>query len=221
MEEAMKTLASVLFLLVFGVAYAGSDVKIEGGEILVSPSVWTKTGVKITSEAQMYPKAVLEAFQNPGKVITVEEKISLTVVDLFHYRKETTATRGVRYSAIEAMVDVERMDMRVGGEDSFFVYPIFWLIAVAAFFVSGNLNKGIGIVFAVAVAVGAAAVRAAAAASAAAATTVSAVAIGAVAAIAAAAIAAIDDMELSKVFSIFFYMLMIVSAGLVYLPLFL
>ena len=214
MEEAMKTLASVLFLLVFGVAYAGSDVKIEGGEILVSPSVWTKTGVKITSEAQMYPKAVLEAFQNPGKVITVEEKISLTVVDLFHYRKETTATRGVRYSAIEAMVDVERMDMRVGGEDSFFVYPIFWLIAVAAFFVSGNLNKGIGIVFAVAV-------GAAAAVSAAAATTVSAVAIGAVAAIAAAAIAAIDDMELSKVFSIFFYMLMIVSAWLVYLPLFL
>ncbi|MEK7134509.1 MAG: hypothetical protein AAB819_02185 [Patescibacteria group bacterium] len=210
----MKTLASVLFLLVFGVAYAGSDVKIEGGEILVSPSVWTKTGVKITSEAQMYPKAVLEAFQNPGKVITVEEKISLTVVDLFHYRKETTATRGVRYSAIEAMVDVERMDMRVGGEDSFFVYPIFWLIAVAAFFVSGNLNKGIGIVFAVSAA-------AAAAVSAAAATTVSAVAIGAVAAIAAAAIAAIDDMELSKVFSIFFYMLMIVSAGLVYLPLFL
>ena len=209
----MKTLASVLFLLVFGVAYAGSDVKIEGGEILVSPSVWTKTGVKITSEAQMYPKAVLEAFQNPGKVITVEEKISLTVVDLFHYRKETTATRGVRYSAIEAMVDVERMDMRVGGEDSFFVYPIFWLIAVAAFFVSGNLNKGIGIVFAAA-----AAVAAAAAASATAATTAIAVAIGAVAAIAAAAI---DDMELSKVFSIFFYMLMIVSAGLVYLPLFL
>ena len=137
----MKTLASVLFLLVFGVAYAGSDVKIEGGEILVSPSVWTKTGVKITSEAQMYPKAVLEAFQNPGKVITVEEKISLTGVDLFHYRKETTATRGVRYSAIEAMVDVERMDMRVGGEDSFFVYPIFWLIAVAAFFVFRNMHQ--------------------------------------------------------------------------------
>ena len=220
MEEAMKTVASVLCLLVFAVlAHAGTEMRIESGEILVSPSVWTAVGVKVSKEAQMYPDAVSEAFRSPGKTIPVQEKASVAVVDLFHYRKDITTTLGVRYDTTEAVVDVQRMDERLEAEDLFFPYLIFWLISVVAFFVFRNMHQddvvgAFEVAFSIAFAAGVFAAMAAVA---------PASGVGAIDALVAAFLlpASSSDDMISKVSSILFYMLMIVSAGAVYSPLFL
>lgn len=221
----METLARLplLFLFVFGVAYAGNEVKIENGEILVSPSVWTATGVRVTGEAQKYPSAVSEVFRNPGKTIVVEKKMSYAIVDLFHYRKDTTATLGVRYDATEAIVDVQPMENILETGVLFFPYLIFWLIAMVAVYVSGRVNICIPL-FAVA------AFAAAVAAALAAATVAATVAVAAAAFVAtavaafvalAAALVVEGDKRVYKVSSTVFYVLMVLLAGLVYSPLFL
>ena len=231
-EEVMKTLTGVLCFLVFGVfgvAYAGSEVKIEGGKILVSPSVWTATGVKVSKEAEKYPNAVLEAFRSPGKVITVEKKVSHTVVGLFHYREDITATLGVRYDAAKAVVDVERMDKtveRVG--HSFLLYPIFWLIAVVAFsvFVFGKRKKGTGATAAVAATVAALAfvtvfnINTTTTATFAIAFGVGFATFFAASVAAFAAHGGMNGGMKAKVYGMCFYIPMILSAGMLYYPLF-
>lgn len=141
LENFMKNLFVVLAFLVFGGAHAESRLKIEGGELLSSAINWSATGVKVSPEAQKYPEAMEQAFRNPGKVVSVHEEKSVTVVDLFHFRRDTVMTLDVKYDVQKSSIDVSTGKEVVGTEIKFLFFPFFWLVAMISALLLFSLKK--------------------------------------------------------------------------------
>lgn len=138
-----KLIAVLLFVLAVSVANAESQVKIENGELLASPSQWSATGVKVTPEAQKYPAEVRKTFNNPGELVVTQNKIVGAVVDLFHVRIDAINKSSVRYDAQRAVIDVVAGNEVERTEVFFSPFPFFWLVSVVAFLIFTSKGKNV------------------------------------------------------------------------------
>jgi len=122
-------LAVLVFLFVAWVAQTGvADIKIDDGELLVPAKNWEATGVKVSPQARQYSEATEEAYQNPGKIIVAKKNVKTEMVDLFHYHQEVIADPGVVYN--ETRGEIYTVSKAVGVENHFTPYIIFWGISV-------------------------------------------------------------------------------------------
>lgn len=208
-------IALLLFILAVSVANAKSQVKIENGELLVSPSKWSATGVKVTPEAQKYPLSVEEAFNNPGKLVVTHTKFVYTVTGLFHLKEDTISKFGVRYDTQRAVIDVMASSEVVRGRMLISPLPFFWMVTIVAFLVSITTKKGNSVA-----AITIAFITAFLTTTFAGAFSFVATAITALAATSMILLVVLFGEEMRKRVNIAFYVLMILSAGTMYYPLF-
>jgi hypothetical protein len=219
--QKLIVLLSLLTLAV-GVANAESEIKIENGELLVSPSRWNAIGVKVTPEAQRYPLSVKEAFNNPGKLVIAQTESSGAVVDLFHFRLDLINKSGVRYDAQRAVVDVVAVNEEARTEVIFSPLAIFWMISIVAFFtftIKGNTASMLTAFFAASAIAAFSGVAALFGVGFPIAVLVSAT-FAIVAALSVLLISSCKEKLKQKRFSTAFYVMMILSAGITYYPLF-
>lgn len=230
----MKTLIVLMFFFVSAVAQAGTQTKVENGKLFVGTTTWTNTTVDVSREAERYMDAVQQAFGKPNVAVKVgQQKAASTVVDVFHYREGAITNFGVQYDPQKAVVDVVEIGDPVKGEVKFFLFPVFWLVAVVLMalvnllFVRGYIAVvAIGFAFASVITSSVMALALALAIVALAIGFASALAIALALASASAAIAFVFAIavnvviEHKKLLSTIYYLLMVALAGFVYYPIF-
>ena len=219
----MGKLIVLVFLLFCGVAQAtDQQYKVEGGKLLFTLSPWSDTKVKVSPEAEKYPDAVAKAYES-GKLVEVARKTNVTggkMVDLFHHKHNTTVSHiSVVYQdqAEKSVIDAVSEEVVEPAEAMLNPYLIFWLASVVAMFVGGRA-KNLAVARAICAIAAICAIGTFISTSFALIVTAS---LASAISIALAFVVADANKKMYKFFNRVFYLLMILSAGIVYYPLFL